>query len=186
MGQPTMEAGSVGAARGGTAQVPDASLRVMAEELRVVIDTIPQPSDTGRSVRFDNDPEGLRINMMDTARHSMFRGGTAELNPFGRMLLTRVARKLARSGFRISVEGHTDSVGGNSDSNWRLSGNRAEAAREAMLAAGLTPDRFSAVVAKAGTQPIYVDVPQRPENRRITIVLIGEPPPLPSDVSFKF
>ena len=30
------------------------------------------------------------------------------------------------------------------------------------------------------------DQPDRPENRRITIVVLAEPPSLPNDVSFKF
>ncbi len=55
-----------------------------------------------------------------------------------------------------------------------------------MIAAGLSPDRFSEVVAKAGTEPIYPDEPNRPENRRITIVAMAEPSALPRDTSFKF
>ena len=62
----------------------------------------------------------------------------------------------------------------------------AQSARAAMMGAGLTPDRIAEVVAKAGTAPIYPDQPDRPENRRITVVVLGEAPALPSDVSFKF
>jgi chemotaxis protein MotB len=91
-----------------------------------------------------------------------------------------------KSGSRVAIEGHTDAIGGQSDANWRLSGNRALAARSAMLAAGLTPDRFSEVVAMAGSQPIYPDQPERPENRRITVVVLAEAPPVPAHESFKF
>ena len=55
-----------------------------------------------------------------------------------------------------------------------------------MIRAGLTPDRFSEVVALAGSQPIYPEQPDRPENRRITIVVIAEASATPSHVSFKF
>ena len=55
-----------------------------------------------------------------------------------------------------------------------------------MLAAGLTPDRFAEIVAMAATQPVYPDQPDRPENRRITVVVMGQAPTLPTDVSFRF
>jgi chemotaxis protein MotB len=184
-GQPTMEAATVGTARGGAAEVPNAAMRVMAEELRLVLESVPD-SDADENVRLDTDREGLRVNLMDTAHRPMFRGSTAELNEYGRMLLSRIARRLAKAGSRVAIEGHTDAVGGQSDANWRLSGNRAQAARAAMLAAGLTPDRFAEVVAMAGSQPIYPDQPDRAENRRITVVVLAEAPPLPTDVSFRF
>jgi len=41
-------------------------------------------------------------------------------------------------------------------------------------------------VAKAGTEPVYPDRPDRPENRRITIVVKAEASALPRDASFKF
>lgn len=182
-GQPSAESARSGAARGGTATVPDASMRVMAEEMRVSLEA---GDDTASSVRIEPDRDGMRISLMDTAGRSMFVAGTAVLNPFARAMLGTVARKLATSGAQIAIEGHTDAVGGQSDANWRLSGERALAARSAMIAAGLTADRFAEVVALAGTQPVYPGEPARPENRRITIVALGQAPTLPSDVSFKF
>ncbi|WP_010219720.1 flagellar motor protein MotB [Sphingomonas sp. PAMC 26621] len=182
-GQPAAESAKNGSARGGTANVPDASMRVMAQEMRV---TLEAGEDAKNSVKIEPDRNGVRISLMDTASRSMFIAGTAELNPFARALLATVARKLAKSGAQIAIEGHTDAVGGQSDANWRLSSDRALAARSAMIAAGLTADRFSEVVALAGTQPVYPGQPARPENRRITIVALGEAPTLPSDVSFKF
>ncbi len=183
MGQPAAEPGKNGSARGGTANVPDASMRIMAEEMRVALE---QGDDSQSSVRVESDRDGVRISLMDTANRSMFIGGTSTLNPFARAMLATVARRLLKSGAQIAIEGHTDGLGGQTDANWRLSSDRALAARSAMIAAGLTPDRFAEVVALAGTQPVYPGQPSRPENRRITIVAIGESPTLPTDVSFKF
>ena len=182
-GQPAAESAKSGSARGGTANVPDASMRVMAQEMRV---TLEVGDDSKNSVKIEPDRDGVRISLMDTADRSMFVAGTANLNPFARAMLAAVARKLAKSGAQIAIEGHTDAIGGQSDANWRLSSDRALAARSAMIAAGLTADRFAEVVALAGTQPVYPGQPERPENRRITIVALGEAPTLPSDVSFKF
>lgn len=182
-GQPAAESAKSGSSRGGTANVPDASMRVMAQEMRVALEAGDNPKS---SVKIEPDRDGMRISLMDTAGRSMFVAGTAELNPYARVMLATVARKLTKSGAQIAIEGHTDAVGGQSDANWRLSSDRALAARSAMIAAGLTPDRFAEVVALAGTQPVYPGQPARPENRRITIVALGEAPTLPSDVSFKF
>jgi chemotaxis protein MotB len=186
VGQPSAEAGVAGAARGGTANVPDASLRVLAQELRVSIDSIPEAADARENMKVESTRDGLRISLMDSAKRPMFQGTTARLNGYAHEMLVRVATKLRRSGAQISIEGHTDATGGQSEANWRLSSERALSARSAMIAGGLTPDRFSEVVGKAATQPVYPDQPERPENRRITVVVLGEASALPSDSSFKF
>ncbi|MFV0623223.1 flagellar motor protein MotB [Sphingomonas sp. ac-8] len=185
-GQPTMASATGGTARGGTANVPDASMRVLAQEMRVALESLPQDDAARQGIRIESSRDGLRINLMDTANRSMFRNGTAELNGFARALLVRVAGRLAKSGAQIAIEGHTDGTGGQSEANWRLSADRALAARQAMIGAGLTADRFAEVVAMAATRPVYPDQPDRPENRRITIVALGDAPALPSDASFKF
>ncbi|HEX8484318.1 flagellar motor protein MotB [Sphingomonas sp.] len=186
-GQPSTIAASAGTARGGTADVPDASLRVLAQEMRVAIDSLPPDENGSRAMRVEESREGLRISLMDTAARSMFSGGTAQLNPFAREMLARVANKLAKSDALIAIEGHTDGDGrGTGDANWRLSSERAIAARAAMIAAGMAPGRFSEIVAMADTRPVYPDQPDRPENRRITIVATGAAPALPTDASFRF
>lgn len=186
VGQPSAEAGAAGAARGGTANVPDASMRVLAQELRVSIDSVPEAADARQNMKVESSRDGLRISLMDSAKRAMFQGSTAQLNGYARDMLTRVATKLMKSGAQISIEGHTDANGGQSDANWRLSSDRALAARSAMIDAGITSDRFSEIVGKAATQPVYPEQPSRPENRRITVVVLGEAPALPTDSSFKF
>jgi chemotaxis protein MotB len=186
MGQPSAEAGVSGAARGGTAQIPDAAMRVFADEMLIALESQPDSKDGKRKVEVRPTRDGVRINLLDTAERSMFQGTTARLNDYARDMLAKVARKLARSSAQIAIEGHTDATGGQSTANWRLSGERALAARDAMIAAGLPAERFAEVVAKAGTEPIYPDQPTRAENRRITVVVMAEPPVLPRDSSFKF
>jgi chemotaxis protein MotB len=186
VGQPSAEAGTKGAARGGTADVPEAALRVMAQEMQLSLDPPVDPSEGKRSVDVEPSRDGFRIHLMDNANRSMFKGPTAQLNDYARNLLGRIARKLAGTGAQVAIEGHTDSTGGQSEANWNLSAQRALSARAALVASGLPADRFSEVVAKAGTEPVYPDRPDRPENRRITIVVMAEPSALPQDASFKF
>ena len=185
-GRPSSDAKSAGAQKGGTASVPDASLRVMAEELKLILQPASTPDSATHPAALETSREGLRISLMDDQGRSMFRGGTAILNPYARVMLGRIARKIARSSVQLAIEGHTDASGGQSAANWKLSSDRALAARDALIASGLTPDRFSEVVALAATQPVYPDQPTRPENRRITLVLLAEGSPLPTDSSFRF
>ncbi|WP_404337468.1 flagellar motor protein MotB [Sphingomonas sp. MMS12-HWE2-04] len=185
-GTPTSDAATSGSSRGGTAAVPDASMRVVASEMQVALDSLPQ-DQSSKNYKLEPDRDGMRITLMDTDRQSMFRSGTAELNPFARAMLAKVAAKLAQSGAQLAIEGHTDGAGGlQADANWRLSGERALAARQALIAAGMTPDRIAEVVALGATKPVYPDQPERAENRRITLVVKGEASSLPSDSSFKF
>jgi len=186
-GTPTSEAAVAGASRGGTANVPDASMRVLASELQIALDPSPQDSGQRKNVQIDPNRDGMRITLMDTAQQSMFRANTAELNPYARAMLAKIAAKLGTLGAQIAIEGHTDGAGGvQSDANWRLSGERALAARQALIGSGMTPDRFSEIVALGATKPVYPDQPDRPENRRITVVVKAEASSLPSDSSFKF
>jgi chemotaxis protein MotB len=151
----------------------------------VALEATPQ-SQGKKNVDVQQDRQGLRITLMDTDQQPMFKSNTAELNPYARTLLTKLAKKIATVGAQIAIEGHTDGAGGQSDANWQLSGERALAARSALVAGGVTPDRFAEVVAMGATQPVYPDQPNRAENRRISIVLKGQTSALPTDSSFKF
>ena len=186
VGQPSMESGTAGTSRGGSASVPDVSLRVMAAELRVALSSLPEAEGLRDNIRVEPSREGVRVSLTDTANRSMFVGPTAQLNGYARGLLAGVARQVAASGSMLAIEGHTDAAGGNDDANWRLSADRAQAARSALAAGGLGADRFREVVALAGTRPVYPLEPARPENRRITVVLLAEEGALPADVHGDF
>ena len=185
-GTPAMEAATIGAARGGSANVPDASLRVLAQELRLEIDSSSQQSDSADNVKMEADDGKLIISLMDTAKRPMFREGSGQLNAYAVGLLSRIARKIVGTGASVALEGHTDAGGGLSEANWQLSGDRAQAARNVMTTAGLSADRFSQVAALASTRPVYPDQPLRAENRRIAIVIQADESALPPDTTFKF
>lgn len=165
--------------------VGDASMRVMAEELRLLLEPASVPQAERQQIQMQQSREGLRVSLMDDGRRSLFRSGTAELNPHGRQVLRRLAGRLARSPIPLAIEGHTDSSGGQGSANWKLSADRALAARTALVEGGLAVDRFAEVVALASTRPVYPDQPERAENRLITIVLLNDSSPLPADFSFR-
>ena len=64
---------------------------------------------------------------------------------------------------------------------WDLSAGRAINIREILAQNGLPDDRFANVAGKADTDPMFPDNPYLAANRRVTITLLNEAPPLPFD-----
>ena len=60
-----------------------------------------------------------------------------------------------------------------------LSADRANAVRQILEREGLPAAHIFAVSGKADTQPLFPDDPSLSANRRVTITLMREEPPLP-------
>jgi chemotaxis protein MotB len=54
--------------------------------------------------------------------------------------------------------------------------------RQILEREGVPPAHFFAVSGKADTQPLFPDDPTLSANRRVTITLMREDPPLPPDL----
>lgn len=114
----------------------------------------------------------------------MFAPGSAEPLPRTVRLMEEVARIAAKLPNRISISGHTDGQPferADGYSNWELSGDRANAARRLLDEAGVAADRIFQVAGKAGSEPLLPEDSFASANRRISIVLLREAPPLPPD-----
>lgn len=171
--------------RNGDAMRPDATLRVLAEELRISFEQAQNKDKLTNQTSLKQDRSGLRISLVDTAQRPMFRPGTADMYPYAKDLVQLIASRIMKGSYRVAIEGHTDGLGGGGPGNWKLSGDRAEAARQVLVGAGFAQDRIAEVDALAGTQPAYPDDPNRPENRRIVIVVLSEAAAFPDDLTFK-
>jgi chemotaxis protein MotB len=51
--------------------------------------------------------------------------------------------------------------------------------REILAGAGIPDDRFAVVAGKADVEPMFPDNPYLAANRRVTITLLKEAPPVP-------
>lgn len=159
----------------------DAQLNAAADRLRQAIQNTPQLAQHEDQVITEETPDGLRIQIMDRDRRPMFRDGTAELYDYAVKLVQEIGAVVEELPNRISIHGHTDGLAFQREdgySNWELSSERANAARRVISAMGVTQDRFSEVVGKAMTEPLFPDQVMRPENRRITILVLREAPVL--------
>ncbi len=152
------------------------------ESLRQAMQEMPDIAALSRNIIMETTPEGLNIQLVDQDGQPMFQPGTANLVPRARMLLQQVAKIVDRLPNRIAITGHTDASkleGANGVTNWELSANRANAARAVLAASGINTDRIFSVAGKAGTDPLRPDDPYASSNRRISILLMREAPPVP-------
>lgn len=184
-GEPGMLATSPGIARGGSAEIADGALRVLAQEMKIAFDSVPQQADAAPSVQVEQEGDAVRISLMDNDRRSMFAAGSAVLNGHGRQVLQRAAQVLRDRAVEVSLEGHSDGGGSSSSAaNWRLSAERALAARMALVASGVDESRLGAIAGFADSRPVYPGEPDRAENRRIVLVIRGGASALPTNVDF--
>ncbi len=119
-------------------------------------------------------PEGLRIELLESASGTFFKSGSPQLDVDGRELLVTIAVELGKLPNKISIEGHTDSklyAASGTYGNWELSTDRANAARRLMQANGLGPSQVTQVRGFADQRLRKLDNPLDPSNRRISLIV---------------
>ena len=149
-------------------------LEQAAQRLREAIEQLPDFSKIKDRVEIEVTPEGLRIELIDTANDSFFKVGSAALHDDSKLLLGVIAGELGKIPNRVAVEGHTDSrafEGRGGYGNWELSADRANSARRAMTDSGLRPDQVDTVRGYADRRPRIADDPLDARNRRISIIV---------------
>lgn len=114
----------------------------------------------------------------------MFAEGSREPYERTRMLIRKLAAPLRQSPLRIAIVGHTSanvSLRPGYDA-FDLSADRANAVRQILQNEGLPATHIFSVSGKADTEPLFPDDPTLSANRRVTITLMREDPPLPPDL----
>ena len=141
------------------------------------LESMPQFEKIKDQVSFTRDKDGLRIDVLDKADFSMFYLGTAELTPQAAALLREIGQSISSAPNKISIRGHTDSLGfaqGTGRSNWTLSAERADATRRLIQFAGIASGRFARIEGVADTEPFIRQNPADPRNRRVSITLLNQ------------
>ena len=132
----------------------------------------------GKQILLDITSEGLRIQIADERNRPMFASGSAQLEPYSRLILREIGRTLNDVPNRIGISGHTDmhlySGGAKGYSNWELSSDRANAARREISVEGLNEARVLRVVGLSSAVPLDPQDPENPLNRRISIVVMNK------------
>ena len=118
--------------------------------------------------------EGLRIELMESAKGTFFESGSSQPTLALIELLRVLAQELGKLPNKISIEGHTDAKPYSqikSYDNWDLSTDRANAARRMMQGNGVLPGQLSQVRGFADQQLRLPKKPEDPSNRRISVIV---------------
>lgn len=152
-------------------------LKGVAAAIKDIIQKNPELKGLTPHLILENRPEGLRIQLIDKDKRSMFASGSSSMTPLTRQLLKTVAGLIEKMPNSIIVSGHTDAhpfVGARKYSNWELSADRANATRRTLEEFKISPKRFESVMGKEATDPFIKEDPFNESNRRISITLLRE------------
>ena len=153
------------------------TIEAAADSLRQAIESIPELAELKKNLLVEQNPEGLRIQLIDEKGYSMFALGSSKPNEQTRNLVQLVTRVVDQLPNKISISGHTDAVPYRSQegyTNWELSSDRANSARRLLIEEDLSSSRIALVQGRADTDPLLPDDPKSERNRRISIVLLRQ------------
>ena len=150
-------------------------LETLMEELKEAVSKSQALQPFKDQLLLDITPEGIRIQIVDAQNRPMFDVGSARLRDYTQSILHELTPYLSSVPNRISITGHTDIrpyPGQGGYSNWELSADRANAARRALVMAGLPDAKIARVVGLSSSVLFDRQDPQSPINRRISIVIM--------------
>lgn len=128
-----------------------------------------------KNVKLQMTSEGLRIILNESENSpAFFEPGSAKLLQKSAIILVTIARELGKLDNHIVIEGHTDASGSErgGDSNWELSADRANSARQLMEVSGLSYGQVREVRGYADKFPMIADRPDDPRNRRVSLIVL--------------
>jgi chemotaxis protein MotB len=160
----------------------DRNFALAAASLRQALQDMPEISEVSKNIMIEETRQGLNIEIVDQNGRSMFPEGSKEPYERTRRLIQRLAGPLKAMPFRISITGHTSATrlpARPGYGPWDLSVDRANAVRRQLEAEGVPSSHIFMVAGRADTQPLFPDDPYIAANRRVTIALMREEPPIP-------
>jgi chemotaxis protein MotB len=163
----------------------DREFALASASLRQALQDMPELTEISKHIMFEETKTGLNVEIIDQDGRSMFADGSKVPYERTRRLIEKLAAPLKATPLRVAIVGHTAAgfVPTRSDYDaFDLSADRANAVRQILEREGLPPAHIFAVSGKADSQPLFPDDPTLSANRRVTITLMREDPPLPPDL----
>jgi chemotaxis protein MotB len=160
----------------------DREFALASASLRQALQDMPELTEVSKHIMFEETNQGLNLEIVDQDGRSMFADGSKVPYDRTRRLIGKLAAPLKATPLRVSIVGHTSAgfVPMRSDYGaFDLSADRANVVRQILEREGLPPAHIFAVSGKADSQPLFPDDPTLSANRRVTITLMREDPPLP-------
>jgi chemotaxis protein MotB len=164
----------------------DSAFALAAASLRQALQEMPELAELSKHIMIEETKQGLNVEIVDQNGSSMFPDGMKEPYERTRRVVQRLAYQFKVLPNRITISGHTAATRRPQRAGygpWDLSADRANAIRRILEEEGVPAARFAMVAGRADTQPLFPDDPFVAANRRVTITLMREAPPIP--VGFK-
>lgn len=163
----------------------DREFALASASLRQALQDMPEISEISKNIMFEETKEGLNLEIVDQDGRSMFADGSKQPLERTRRLIQRLAGPLRATPLRVAVVGHTSSNFVPTRSGYDgfdLSSDRANVVRQILEQEGLPSSHIFSVAGKSDSQPLFPDDPTLAANRRVTITLMRENPPLPPNL----
>lgn len=154
--------------------VPNEDMGKLKDEIEKAMRRLPNFEKFKNQIEIKVTPEGLRIELLESATGTFFDLGSHNPNANGSELLDLLAGELGKLPNKISIEGHTDSKpfsGKKNYGNWELSTDRANSARRLMQEQGLGHSQVAQVRGFADQLLRTPKNPYDPSNRRISLIV---------------
>jgi chemotaxis protein MotB len=162
----------------------DRAFALAAASLRQALQDMPELTEISKHIVIEETKDGLNIEIVDQDGRSMFPEGSKEPYERTRHLIEKLSTPLKATPYRLRVVGHTAASKTPPRPGygpWELSSDRANSIRRILEEEGMPTSRFMEVGGRADTQPLFPDDPYIAANRRVTITLMREAPPIPLD-----
>ena len=164
----------------------DRKFSLASASLRQALQEMPEIAEASKHIMLEETKQGLNIEIVDQDGRSMFPEGGKDPYERTRKLLQKIAPQLKAMPYRLSIVGHTASAKVPPKPGygpWELSADRANAVRQILESKGIPSGNVFMVAGKADTDPLFPDDPYMSPNRRVTITLMREEPPLPDNLT---
>jgi len=163
----------------------DREFALASASLRQALQDLPEISEISKHIMFEETKQGLNLEITDQDGRSMFADGSKQPLERTKRLIQRLATPLRATPLRVAIVGHTSAGFVPPLSGYGafdLSADRANVVRQILEQEGLPASHIFSVSGKADTQPLFPDDPTLAANRRVTITLMREDPPLPPNL----
>lgn len=160
---------------GGPTEKEKAELTLAARNILEQLKKVEAFQRLKKNIKIQMTSEGLRIILNESEdAPAFFEPGSSKLLQKSAVILVTIARELGNLKNRLVIEGHTDAAfsGTTAYTNWELSADRANAARQLMDVSGLYDGQVREVRGFADQFPMIMDNPLDTRNRRVSVTVL--------------
>jgi chemotaxis protein MotB len=154
----------------------DNSVMEVRKGIKRMADVDSELAEVIRNVHVQVTPEGLLIEAVDEDGKSlMFDSASSKLKGPLERFLKALGPVISNLNKPVEINGHTDArpfASGSNKSNWDLSFERADTARQILEDAGVDKRKVIGVIGRGSSHPYNPRDPLAAENRRLSILIV--------------